>query len=194
MIAVAGELAGEQLEGAEQAGPVRVRQHQAGDRLAAAEDETLTTRPKPRSRMPGTTSSINAMAASTSSRCAASHCSRVKLERAAAGRSACVGHEDVDRPEVALDRLDQAGRGVQVDRVVHVAAHVAVAPARLDLRGGRLDLLPLRELIATRAPSSASSFAIPKPMPCDAPVTRATFPSRPRSISAQRTGPGTPFG
>ena len=43
----------------------------------AADDDTLTIRPKPRSRIPGTTSSIISIGATTSSRCAASHCSRV---------------------------------------------------------------------------------------------------------------------
>ena len=41
----------------------------------------------------------------------------------------------------------------------------------------------VRELTATRAPSGASSRAIPKPMPCEAPVTSATLPSRPRSMT-----------
>src|ERR1700731_2613935 len=35
---------------------------------------------------------------------------------------------------------------------------------------------------ATRAPSAASAWAMPKPMPRDAAVTRATLPVSPRSI------------
>ena len=42
-----------------------------------------------------------------------------------------------------------------------------------------------RELIATRAPSRASSAAIARPMPCDAPVTSATLPPIPRSMRAE---------
>jgi hypothetical protein len=58
-----------------------------------------------------------------------------ELERVAARRAAGVRHQDLDRPEVLLHALEQLGRGVEVERVVHVRP-----PADLGRRG--LDLLP----------------------------------------------------
>ena len=45
----------------------------------------------------------------------------------------------------------------------------------------------LRLLSMTLAPLSASRLAMAFPMPFDAPVTRATFPSRVISMAAHRT-------
>ena len=57
-----------------------------------------------------------------------------ELERIGSGGAAGVGHEDVDRTEVALDAVEQLGCRVEVERVVHVRL-------RADLGGGGLDLL-----------------------------------------------------
>ena len=44
------------------------------------------------------------------------------------------------------------------------------------------------EEMATRAPSATSSFAMPRPIPFDAPVTSATLPFKPRSMAGMLSG------
>jgi hypothetical protein len=130
--AVGRELLGERLERGEQPGPVRVRQHQRRDRLARGGRRHAHDPAEAALAHPGHHSldhldrSHHELAVRRLPLLAG------ELERVAAGRAAGVGHEQLDRPEVALDALEQLGRGVEVERVVHVGTGADAGGRGLD--------------------------------------------------------------
>jgi hypothetical protein len=142
----------------------------------AAEEETLTIRPNPRSRMPGTTRSIISIGATTSSRCAASHCSRVNSSGSPpAGPPVFVTRISIGPSSRSTASSNSGAESSSSVSWTYGRAPISSAAGSIRSR--------VRELIATRAPSRASSAAIALPMPCDAPVTSATRPSIPSSIA-----------
>ena len=126
----------------------------AGIGSRAADEETLTMRPKPRSRMPGTTSSIISIGATTSSRCAASHCSRVNSSGSPPGG-----------PPVFVTRTSIGPRSrptASTRSGAESRSSVSWTYARAPISSAAASIFfCVREVIATRAPSCASSFAIP---------------------------------
>ena len=175
------------LKAAQRTGAVRVGQHQPGDRLATAVEETLTTRPHPRSRMPGTTRSISAsgdeheiavgglpLLAREAQRVGPTGGPPVLVTRISTG------------PQRGLDLVHEGRRPVQVGAVVGRTPRAAPTSAAVASTRSRE-----REVIATRAPSAASAAAMPRPMPFEAPVTSATRPEIPRSISRLSPAPPT---
>ncbi len=108
----------------------------------------------------------------------ASHCSTVKPSGSPPGGPPVLITTISGAAEVLLDALQESGDALEVQRVVHVGAGHRSRPAASSRRSRP------RALMATRAPSAASSEAIASPMPCEAPVTSATLPLSPRSIAA----------
>ena len=90
-------------------------------------------------------------------------------ERLAERRPAGVADEDVDRAELALDRVDERPRRRRRRSCPRRSARCCASWR------------------ATRAPSASSSAAIAAPIPFEAPVTSATLPVSPRSTPAQIT-------
>ena len=130
----------------------------AGLGSTTVEEATLSTRPKPRSRMPPTTASDQL------------HWRQYELaigrlpllaregERLDRRWPARVGHENRQRAEVGLDALHQRGDAVEVEAVVDVGVAA-------QLGGRRLEALARPGAHPTEAPSAASSRAIASPIP-----------------------------
>ena len=109
---VPGELLRQSLNAPSRPGRCAFDISSAGIGSRAADDETLTIRPKPRSRIPGTTSLIISIGAIDELAVRRLPLLAGELERIAAGRPAGVRDENLDGPEVARHRVDQAGGGV----------------------------------------------------------------------------------
>ncbi len=83
----------------------------------------------------------------------------------------------------AVMALDLATTSGMVSRSP-VSWVIASAPRGAAARSMRA---VVREVIATRAPSAARAVAMARPMPADAPQTRATRPASPVSMAPQNS-------
>ena len=158
--AVGRHLVGEGLEQADRRQPVaRSRAPGRGSARGSSVEETLTIRPQPRSRIPGTTPSTRTRGARTSERKASSHSSS-ELSSAPPGGGPPVL---ATRISIGPERLgDLAGQLPQPVQVAGVGRRRR-APRRRSRRR-RPAASPRERLeIATRAPSRASAPAIPLP-------------------------------
>ena len=179
---VAGHLVRERLEQPECRHPVRVRERQPGNRLANrgrgdVDDPAPAALPHPRQhrlrqhprrqhqRAKGRLPLLERV-----------------VERPAVRRPAGVEDQDLDRTERLRHLAGQLAQPVQVPRVRREDLDLSI-----DLRGRFLAAPPRERLeIATRAPSRASTSAMPRPMPLLAAITRAVRPSIPRSTPLLR--------
>ncbi len=91
--------------------------------------------------------------------------------------------EDVDRPE-ALPDLGE--RGLDRGSIRHVHGDADRAPSSSPAADAAAS--PSRSRIAVRAPSRASRWLMPKPMPDAPPVTTATLPLEDPSIDTPVPG------
>ena len=142
-------------------------------------EPTFRMRPQRRSRIPGSTARTSAIGASTSDRCAASHSSRENASGSGPAGGPPVLHTSTSTGPPRASSTDETRPGTASRSALSQTSPVApIASAAEAIRSFE------REVIATRAPSAASAAAMARPMPAEAPVTRATRPFSPRS-----TGP-----
>src|SRR4051812_3880187 len=148
------------------------------------DDDTATIRPQPRSRIAGSACWMSVTGPSSSIRCAASHWSRVNESGSgpAGGPPLLVMRISTGPPRRSLTPANRSGTASRsAASCTNGSAPISAAAASMRSRE--------REDIATRAPSAASSAAIARPIPCDAPVTSATLPVRPRSMAVMLAEP-----
>ena len=147
-------------------------------------DDTATIRPQPRSRIAGSACSMSATGPSSSIRYAASHWSRENASGSgpAGGPPLFVMRISTGPPSRSSTPASSAGTASRsAASCTNGSAPISAAASSMRSRE--------REDTATRAPSAASSAAIARPIPCDAPVTSATLPVRPRSMAGMLAEP-----
>ena len=179
------ELARERLERAEETGAVRVRQHQRRGSARARPTRT-------RSRCGRSCARASRAPPARSSRSARPP---ARGGRPPTARGVNSSGSPPGGPPVLVTRMSIGPRSRSTFSSSSGAASRSSVSCtygrRADLGGGRLDLLARpgahRHPRALARPALARS---PKPMPCEAPVTSATLPSRPRSMTRRVSASG----